>query len=82
MSHTKYSITTWGKAMNAQQISKVFIMFSNKYDSIHANKCIEVEHGRNHLITGQWWELLTSAREISINVNDPQGISVNSPKCE
>ena len=42
----------------------------------------EVEHGRNHLITSQWCELLTSAREITINVNDSQGTLVQSTKCE
>ena len=42
----------------------------------------EVEHGRNHLITGQWCEPLTSARDITINVNDSQGTLVQSIECE
>ena len=37
----------------------------------------EVEHGRNHLITGQLCEPLTSAREITINVNDSQDTLYN-----
>ena len=42
----------------------------------------EVEHGRNHLITGQLCEPLTSTREFTINVNDSQGTLVQSTKCE
>ena len=42
----------------------------------------EVEHGRSHLITSQWCEPLTSAREIIINVNDSQGNQVQSIECE
>ena len=45
-------------------------------------QCSEVEHGRNHLITGQWCEMLTSAREITIDVNDSQGTIVQYTKCE
>ena len=65
-----------GKEMNAQKTPGVFIMFSTKYDSIHANKCFEVEHGRNHLITCQWWKPLTSARDTTINVKDSQGVEI------
>jgi hypothetical protein len=36
----------------------------------------------NHLITGQWCEPLTSAREITINVNNSQGTLVHSNECE
>ena len=39
----------------------------------HANKGDEVEHGRNRLITIQWWEPLTNAMETAINENGPQG---------
>ena len=42
----------------------------------------EVEHGRNHLITGQLCEPLTSVREIIINVNDSQGTPIHSYECE
>ena len=42
----------------------------------------EVEHGRNHLITSQWCEPLTSAKEITINANDSQGTRVHSSECE
>ena len=42
----------------------------------------DVEHGINHLITGQWCELLTSTREITIDVNDSQGTLVQYPRCE
>ena len=42
----------------------------------------EVEHGRNHLITDQWCELLTSAGEITIDFNDSQCTLVQSPECE
>ena len=52
------------------------------HDSNHVNRCPDVEHGRNHLITGQWCEPLTSAREITINVNDSQGTLVRSNECE
>ena len=36
----------------------------------------EVEHGRNHLITCQWWKPLTSARDTTINVKDSQGVEI------
>jgi hypothetical protein len=52
------------------------------YDPNHVNRCLDVEHGRNHLIIGQWCKLLTSAREIIINVNDSQGTLVHSIECE
>ena len=45
-------------------------------------QCSEVKHGRNHLITNQWCEPLTSAREITINVNDSQGTLVQSTEYE
>ena len=61
---------------------RVFIPILIWYESNHVNRCLDVEHGRNHLITGQWCEPLTSAREITINVNDSQGTLVHSSKCE
>ena len=61
---------------------RVFLLIPMWYESNHANRCPDVEHGRNHLITGQWCELLTSAREITINVNDSQGTLVHSNECE
>ena len=42
----------------------------------------EFEHGRNHLIIGQLCEPLTSAKDITINVNDSQGTIVQSTECE
>ena len=73
-----------GKEMNAQQKPRVFVSFSTNYDSIHANKFLEVEHGINHLITSQWWKSLTSAMEIIINANDsqvPKYIPLNVNRC-
>jgi hypothetical protein len=61
---------------------RVFLPIPMWYDSNHVNRCLDVEHGRNHLITGQWCEPLTSAREITINVNDSQGTLVHSTECE
>ena len=61
---------------------RVFLPIPMWYKSNHVNRCLDVEHGRNHLITGQWCEPLTSAREIAINVNDSQGTLVHSSECE
>jgi hypothetical protein len=61
---------------------RVFIPIPIWYESNHVNRCLDVEHGRNHLITGQWCEPLTSAREITIDVNDSQGTLVHSTECE
>ena len=55
---------------------------SKWYDSIHVNICIDVEHGRNHLITSYWCKLLKSVREIITDVNDSQGILVHSSEYE
>ena len=60
--------------------SRVFNPVVRKYESNHAITGVEVEHGRNHLITGHWWKPLTSAREITIDVNDSQGIEVQSKR--
>jgi hypothetical protein len=61
---------------------KVFLPIPIRYESDHVNRCPDVEHGRNHLITSQWCEPLISTREITINVNDSQGTLVHSSKCE
>ena len=61
---------------------RVFLPILMWYDSNHVNRCPDVEHGRNHLITGQWCEPLTSVREITINVNASQGTLVHSSECE
>jgi hypothetical protein len=61
---------------------RVFLPIPTWYDSNHVNRCPDVEHGRNHFITGQWCEPLTSAREITINVNDSQGTLVHYSECE
>jgi hypothetical protein len=47
LNHT-YSITAWIKKMRP----RVFRPITGKYESSHAITCAEVEHGRNHLITG------------------------------
>ena len=70
----KYSITTWIKKMRP----RVFNAVLWKYESSHVITCVKVEHGRNHLIIDHWWKPLTSAREISIDVNDSQGTKVQS----
>ena len=61
---------------------RVFLPIPLWYDSNHANRCLDVEHGISHLIIGQWYEPLTSAREITINVNEYQGTFVHSSECE
>ena len=53
----RYSIQTAQKGMNPN----------------HANKAAEVEHEGSRLITNQWWEPLTNARDTTINENGPQG---------
>jgi hypothetical protein len=53
-----------------------------KYESYHVITCVEVKHGRNHLITGHRCIPLTSAREIIIDANDSQGAIVQSIDCE
>ena len=62
--------------------TKIFVSSSTKYNYINVITCIDVEHGRNHLIIGQWWKLLIIAREITIDVNDSQGTLVRSTECE
>jgi hypothetical protein len=44
----EYSIATWIYVT----VSRVFISIIPKYESIHVITGVEVEHGRNHLITG------------------------------
>jgi hypothetical protein len=53
-----------------------------KYESNHVITCVEVKHGRNHLITGHQCIPLASAREITIDVDDSQGTTVQSIDCE
>ena len=48
----------------------------------HVNKCVDVEHGRNHMTTNQSGIPLTSEREITNDDNDSQGIVVHSNECE
>jgi hypothetical protein len=38
--------------LNKEMISKVFNIIAQKYKSNHVITFVEVEHGRNHLITG------------------------------
>ena len=73
-----YSIVSWIKKMRP----KVFNPVIWKYKYSHVITCVEVEHGRNHLITGHWWKPLTSVREITNNVSDSQGTLVQSNECE
>jgi hypothetical protein len=61
---------------------RVFLPIPLWYNSNHVNRCLDVEHGKSHLITGQWCEPLTSVREITINVNDSQGTLVHPNECE
>jgi hypothetical protein len=49
---------------------RVFLPIPIWYESDHVNGGLDIEHDRNHLITGQWCEPLTILREITINVND------------
>jgi hypothetical protein len=44
----EYSIATWTDMVR----SRVFISIIPKYESSHVITGVEVEHGRNHLITG------------------------------
>lgn len=49
-------------------------LFYNRDDTNlwHENKWVDVEHGRNCLITGQWGVLLTDVREPTNDENGPQ----------
>ena len=78
----KDSITTWGKqwALNRYPGSSSHLPQSMILSMWL--QCFDVEHDRNHLITGQWWEPLTSAREITIDVDDSQGTLVQYHECE
>jgi hypothetical protein len=62
--------------------TKVFLPIPMQYESNHVNRCPNVEHGRNHLITSQCGKQLTSLREITIDVNDSQRTLVHSSECE
>ena len=46
------------------------------------NKGVDVEHGRNHLITSQCGKPLTDAREPINNENGPQDTLVHPNECE
>jgi hypothetical protein len=37
--------------LDKRMISRVFNIVTQKYESNHVITCVEVEHGRNHLIT-------------------------------
>ena len=37
--------------MDQEMISRVFNLVAQKYESNHVITCVEVEHGRNQLIT-------------------------------
>ena len=54
------------------------------YDMILAMwlQCLDVEHGRNHLITGHWCIPLTDVRRITIDDDDLQDISAHFVECE
>jgi len=53
---------------------RVFVPILKWYEYYsHVNKCLDVEHGRNHLITSHWGIPLTSVMEITNDDNDSQG---------
>jgi hypothetical protein len=66
--------------VNAQL--RVFIPILSWYKSSHVNTFLDVEHGRNHLITNNSGKPLTSAREITSDANDSQVTLVQSNECE
>ena len=43
-------------------------------------KCVEVEHGINHLITSQWWGPWTDVRGTNNDINGPQDTFIQSMK--
>ena len=43
------------------------------YESVHANKGIAVEHGRNHWITDHYGIALTNAGQLTNKDNERQG---------
>jgi hypothetical protein len=61
---------------------RVFIPILMWYESIHVNRRFDVEHGREHLIIDHLGKPLTSAMEITSDVNDSQGTLVQSNECE
>lgn len=46
------------------------------------NKWFDVEHGKIHLINGQWCEPLTSAKEFTNDDDDSQDVKVHFNECE
>ena len=80
--YTKYSIATWGKQWTLNKYPGSSSCLLQSMILSMWLQCLDVEHGRNHLITDQWREPLTSAREITINVDDSQGTLVHDPECE
>jgi len=59
---------------------KVFIsvLIQPKYEYNQLNKWVEVEHGRNHLITSQWCEPLIGMRETTNDENGSKGMKTQS----
>ena len=80
--HINYSIATWGKQWALNKYRGYSSRLPQSTILSMWLQCLDVEHGRNHLITGQWWEPWTSVREITINVNHSQGTLVQSTECE
>ena len=54
----------------------------SEYKSIHVKNVLESNMERHRLITSQWCKLLTGARGITNNDNDPQGTTVQFTWCE
>ena len=57
--------------------SRVFISTSRNGTILAMRKWVDVEHGRNHLITSRWCKLLTSVRETTSDVNGSQSTQYN-----
>ena len=80
--YIQYSISTWEKKWVLKNLLGSSSRLPQSTILSMWLQCLDVEHGRNHLITGQWSKPLTSTRDITIDVDDSQGILVHSSKCE
>ena len=78
------SIATWDKVCNMLVITRSQGLHPESISTNLAMRInvLDVEHGRNRLITGHWCIPLTSARETTNNDNDPQGTPVQSNEYE
>ena len=62
--------------------SSISFDLHSKYKSIHVRDVLESNMERHRLITSQGCKLLTDARGISDNDDDPQGTAVQFTWCE